>query len=176
MDQAEVALLRRVRMTVADAASARCEVELDGWPLLLVDRIGGCVRVNDLRSAAMFSHGVRLPSEAERLTVRAGAVGDELFVLVGDVVAVFVVPDVSAVHARRDPGRRVGHGSAPVRALGALPADARGSHVAITGFARLPGVACAPGSERAPARTAVAVRHAPPSRRRAAVARGGAGR
>ena len=95
MDQAEVALLRRVRMTVADAASARCEVELDGWPLLLVDRIGGCVRVNDLRSAAMFSHGVRLPSEAERLTVRAGAVGDELFVLVGDSVAVFVVPDVS---------------------------------------------------------------------------------
>ena len=95
MDQAEVALLRRVRMTVADAASARCEVELDGWPLLLVDRIGGCVRVNDLRSAAMFSHGVRLPSEAERLTVRAGAVGDELFVLVGDLVAVFVVPDVS---------------------------------------------------------------------------------
>ena len=95
MDQAEVALLRRVRMTVADAASARCEVELDGWPLLLVDRIGGCVRVNDLRSAAMFSHGVLLPSEAERLTVRAGAVGDELFVLVGDAVAVFVVPDVS---------------------------------------------------------------------------------
>ena len=90
-----MALLRRVRMTVADAASARCEVELDGWPLLLVDRIGGCVRVNDLRSAAMFSHGVRLPSEAERLTVRAGAVGDELFVLVGDAVAVFVVPDFS---------------------------------------------------------------------------------
>jgi hypothetical protein len=95
MDQAETALLRRVRMTVADAAAARCEVELDGWPLLLVDRIGGCVRVNDLRSAAMFSHGVRLPSEAERLTVRAGAVGDELFVLVGDAVAVFVVPDFS---------------------------------------------------------------------------------
>jgi hypothetical protein len=80
-------------MTVADAASARCEVELDGWPLLLVDRIGACVRVNDLRSAAMFSHGVRLPWEAERLTVRTGAVGDELFVLVGDLVAVFVVPD-----------------------------------------------------------------------------------
>ncbi|MEA2828512.1 MAG: hypothetical protein QOG43_2951 [Actinomycetota bacterium] len=96
MDQAEVALLRRVRMTVADAASARCVVDLDGWPLLLVDRIGGCVQVNDLRSEAMFSHGVRLPSEAERLTVRAGAVGDELFVLVGDAVAVFVVPDVSS--------------------------------------------------------------------------------
>ena len=89
--QAEVALLRRVRMTVADAASARCEVALDGWPLLLVDRIGGCVRVNDVRSAAMFSHGVRLPSEAERLTVRAGAVGDELFVLVGEAVAVYSV-------------------------------------------------------------------------------------
>jgi hypothetical protein len=95
MDREELALLRRVRMTVADAASARCEVELDGWPLLLVDRIGGCVRVNDLRSAAMFSHGVRLPSDAERLTVRAGAVGDELFVLVGDEVAVFLLPDVS---------------------------------------------------------------------------------
>ena len=35
------------------------------------------------------------PRTAERLTVRAGAVGDELFVLVGDAVAVFVVPDVS---------------------------------------------------------------------------------
>jgi hypothetical protein len=95
MDQAEGTLLRRVRMTVADAASARCEVDLDGWPLLLVDRIAGCVRVNDLRSASMFTHGVLLPSAAERLTVRAGAVGDELFVLVGDAVAVFVVPDVS---------------------------------------------------------------------------------
>jgi hypothetical protein len=43
----------------------------------------------------MFSHGVLLPSTAERLSVRAGTVGDELFVLVGDAVAVFVVPDVS---------------------------------------------------------------------------------
>jgi hypothetical protein len=94
MDQVEAALLRRVRMTVADAASARCVVDLDGWPLLLVDRVGGCVRVNDLRSAAMFAQGVLLPSTAERLTVRAGVVGDELFVLVGDSVAVFVVPDV----------------------------------------------------------------------------------
>ena len=96
MDQLEAALLRRVRMTVADAASARCEVDFDGWPLLLVDRIGACVRVNDLRSAAMFTHGVPLPSAAEHLTVRAGAVGDELFVLVGDAVAVFVLPDISA--------------------------------------------------------------------------------
>ncbi len=95
MDKAEAAVLRRVRLTVADAASARCQVDLDGWPLLLVDRIGGCVRVNDLRSAAMFSHGVLLPSTAEHLTIRAGAVGDELFVLVGDAVAVFVVPDFS---------------------------------------------------------------------------------
>jgi len=87
-------------MTVADAASARCEVCLDGWPLLLVDRIAGCVRVNDLRCAAMFSYGVTLPSTSGTLTVRAGAVGDELYLLVGDMAAVFVVPEVAeGVHA-----------------------------------------------------------------------------
>lgn len=100
MDHTERALLRRVRMTVADAASARCELCLDGWPLLLVDRIAGCVRVNDLRSAAMFTLGIMLPSTAGPLTVRAGAVGDELYLRVGDVAAVFVVPEVAeGVHA-----------------------------------------------------------------------------
>jgi len=85
MDDEERALLSRVRMTVEDAASARCELDLDGWPLLLVDRVAGCVRVNDLRSSAMFAHGVALPPTAGQLTVRAGAIGDELYVLLSDV-------------------------------------------------------------------------------------------
>ena len=33
------------------------------------------------------------------MTVRAGAIGDELYVLVGEVVAVFVVPEINGVHA-----------------------------------------------------------------------------
>lgn len=99
MDRAEAALLRRVRMTVADAALARGELHLDGWPLLLVDRIAGCVRVNDLRSSAMFTHGVTLPSAAGHLSLRAGAVADELYLLVGDVAAVFIVPEINGVHA-----------------------------------------------------------------------------
>jgi len=99
MDDEERALLSRVRMTVEDAASARCELDLDGWPLLLVDRVAGCVRVNDLRSSAMFAHGVALPPTAGHLTVRAGAIGDELYVLVGDVAAVFVVAEINGVHA-----------------------------------------------------------------------------
>ena len=61
MDDEERALLSRVRMTVADVTSGRCELDLDGWPLLLVDRVAGCLRVNDLRSSAMFAHGVALP-------------------------------------------------------------------------------------------------------------------
>lgn len=100
MDQGERSLLRRVRMTVADAAAARCQLDLDGWPLLLVDRLAGCVRVNDLRSSAMFTHHVLLPSTAVHVTVRAGAVGDELYLLVGEMAAVFVVPEIACgVHA-----------------------------------------------------------------------------
>ena len=92
-------MLSRVRMTVDDVTSGRCELDLDGWPLLLVDRVAGCVRVNDLRSSAMFAHGAALPPTAGNLTVRAGAIGDELYVLVGDVAAVFVVAEINGVHA-----------------------------------------------------------------------------
>jgi hypothetical protein len=86
-------------MTVADAAVARCELHLDGWPLLLVDRVSGCVRVNDLCSKAMFAHGAALPSAAGHLSVSAGVVADELYLLVGDVAAAFIVPEINGVHA-----------------------------------------------------------------------------
>jgi hypothetical protein len=99
MDDNERALLSRVRMTVPDVASGRCELDLDGWPLLLVDKVAGCVRVNDLGSSSIFADGVALPSTAGQLMVRAGAIGDELYVLVGDVAAVFVVAEINGVHA-----------------------------------------------------------------------------
>ena len=92
-------MLSRVRMTVDDVTSGRCELDLDGWPLLLVDRVAGCVRVNDLRSSAMFAHGVALPPTAGHVTVRAGAIGDDLYVLVGEAAAVFVIAEINGVHA-----------------------------------------------------------------------------
>ena len=93
MDAREAVLLRRARTTVADAATPTCELSLDGWPLLLVDRDLDIVAVNDLRSAQLFAHRVALPRCRGHMAVRVGAVGDELFVLLGDAAAVFVVPD-----------------------------------------------------------------------------------
>jgi hypothetical protein len=83
-------LLVRVRLSIADAGSACLEVHLDGWPLLLVDLDAATVRVNDLRSTAMFAHAVPLPKRSAEVGVRAGAVGDELYLLLGEVAAVFV--------------------------------------------------------------------------------------
>lgn len=99
MGPAEVAVLRRVRITVPDASLACCEVHLDGWPLLRVDGAAGTVEVNDLRASAMFGLSAVLPPADQPLTVRTGAVGSELFVLLDDVAAVFVVPEERGVHA-----------------------------------------------------------------------------
>jgi hypothetical protein len=44
--------------------------------LLLVDLDAAIVRVNDLRSAAMFAHTVPLPQRSAEVGVRAGALGD----------------------------------------------------------------------------------------------------
>lgn len=100
MDTTATALLRRVQMTVADAATDRVELRLDGWPLLVIDGAAGCVAVNDLRSSHLYAHVAPLPPGASRIAVRPGAVGDELFLLLGDVAAVFVVVDPTrATHA-----------------------------------------------------------------------------
>jgi hypothetical protein len=100
VDSRETALLRRVRTTIADAATPTCELSLDGWPLLLVDRDLDTVAVNDLRSAELFAHLVALPHCPGHMAVRVGVVGDELFVLLGKAAAVFVVQDTGrATHA-----------------------------------------------------------------------------
>ncbi len=93
-------LLARVRITVADAGAACLEVRLDGWPLLLVDLEAGTVRVNDLRRSTMFARGASVPTPSAEVGVRAGAVGDELYLLLGNAAAVFVaVGGRRAVHA-----------------------------------------------------------------------------
>lgn len=125
MDARETVLLRRVRTTVADAATPTCELSLDGWPLLLVDRDLDIVAVNDLRSAELFAHRVALPRCPGHMAVRVGAVGDELFVLLGDAAVVFVVPvtgrathaEVRIVHSadgRLLPDRAVRYRQVPV--------------------------------------------------------------
>lgn len=93
-------LLVRVRITVADAGAACLEVRLDGWPLLLVDLKASTVRVNDLRRSAMFAHGASVPELRAEVGVRTGAVGDELYLLLGAAAAVFVtVGGRRSVHA-----------------------------------------------------------------------------
>lgn len=99
MGPVEVAVLRRVRITVPDASLACCELHLDGWPLLRIDGAAGTVEVNDLRASARFGRSAVLPPADRPLTVRAGAVGGELFVLLDDLAAVFVVPEERGVHA-----------------------------------------------------------------------------
>ncbi|MEX2548452.1 MAG: hypothetical protein WD830_11810 [Chloroflexota bacterium] len=95
MDGTATALLGRVSVNMPDAAIGRLELHLDGWPLILVDADGGAVRVNDLRTSALFAHHARLPCEDIRLAVRTGAVGDELYVLLGELAAVFVTLDTA---------------------------------------------------------------------------------
>lgn len=90
MRACEASLLARVRITVADAGAACVHVGLDGWPLLLVDLDARTVAVNDLRRSAMFAHAAAIPATGCEVGVRAGAVGDELYLLVGDGAAVFV--------------------------------------------------------------------------------------
>jgi len=92
-------VLARVRLAMDDAGSARVQVRLDGWPLLVVDLDARTVRVNDLRRSTKFAHGAAIPAPCAEVGLRTGAVGDELYLLVGEVAAVFVAvgPD-TAVH------------------------------------------------------------------------------
>lgn len=93
-------LLGRVSLRMTDAASGHLELQLDGWPLLLIEADGRALRVNDLRTSALFAHHALLPRDGGSLAVRTGAVGDELYLLLGDTGAVFVVPDAGrATHA-----------------------------------------------------------------------------
>ena len=93
MDALATATLRRVSLTVPDAAAHGFELLLDGWPLLVVDLAAAAVRVNDLRASSKFAHAAPLPSTEARVTVRTGAVGDEVYVLLGEAAAVFLAPD-----------------------------------------------------------------------------------
>ena len=95
MDAIARALLGRVSVRMTDGDSCRLEVRLDGWPLLLVDVDDPAVRVNDLRTSCLFAHRATLPCCPRRLAVRTGAVADELYVLLSDIAAVFVVPDTA---------------------------------------------------------------------------------
>lgn len=100
MNGTATALLRRVRLVIADAAADRVELSLDGWPLLVVDGDAGSVGVNDLGSSRLYAHVARLPPTAGNIAVRTDAVGGELFMLLGDVAAVFVTLDPTrATHA-----------------------------------------------------------------------------
>lgn len=88
-----MATLRRVSLTVADASARRLELRLDGWPLLVVDLDAAAVRVNDLRASSQFAHAAPLPPAEPTIQVRAGAVGDEIYLLLGAAAAVFVLLD-----------------------------------------------------------------------------------
>ncbi len=58
------------------------------------------VRVNDLRRSAMFTHAASIPAPSAEVGVRTGAMGDELYLLLGDAASVFVaVAGDRAVHA-----------------------------------------------------------------------------
>lgn len=93
-------MLARVRLAMDDAGSACVQVRLDGWPLLAVDLDAGTVRVNDLRRSTMFAHGAAIPVPCDEVGLRTGAVGDELYLLLGEAAAVFVaVGPATAVHA-----------------------------------------------------------------------------
>src|SRR5438445_13697180 len=93
MDPLATARLRRVSLRVPDAAARRFDLQLDGWPLLDVDLDANGVRVNDLRASGQFGHTAPLPAIEPRVLIHTGAVGDELYVLLGEAAAVFVAPD-----------------------------------------------------------------------------------
>lgn len=94
-----MAVLRRVAITMPDAAARRLEVQLDGSPLVVIDLDDAAVYVSDRRAGVRVSHTVRLDVPDGHAVVRSGAVADEIYLLVGDVVALFVVPD--GEHATR---------------------------------------------------------------------------
>ena len=96
MPSRQAPLLARVRLSVADAGSARLEVGLDGWPLLLIDLDVGTVGVNELRRGTMFSYAVAIPRGSREIGVRTGAVGNELYLLLGEVAVFVDVPRLGA--------------------------------------------------------------------------------
>ncbi len=93
MDRAGSSLLRRARLEVADAERATMRLVLDGWPLVSVDLEAGRVAVNDLRNRAMYGHEVAVGAIGRDEELRAGAVGDELYLLVGEAATVFITPE-----------------------------------------------------------------------------------
>jgi hypothetical protein len=86
----DAGVLGRARVVV-EPAERRVELRVDGWPVVLVELEAGVVRVNDLGATAAFAHAAPLPGGGGGQVIRTGAVGDELYLLVGDVAAVFVV-------------------------------------------------------------------------------------
>ena len=93
MSGAPPGLLDRARLVVAAPDRAGAGLLLDGWPLVWVDLAGGTVAVNDLRQRAMYGHRTPLRPVTPDQELRLGAVGDELYLLVGDAATVFVTPE-----------------------------------------------------------------------------------
>lgn len=96
-------VLSRVDLRLV-ARPALVWLHLDGWPLVAIDVAAGQVGVNDLGSRSMFAHQARidaLPSGAllcgPVLTV--GAVGRELYVLIGQRAALFLDAEPGGIHA-----------------------------------------------------------------------------
>lgn len=88
-----MSLVRRARLQVPDDEGACVRLLLDGWPLVVVDIDAGRVAVNDLRNQAMFAHATLVGAIGRDQELRVGAVGEELYLLVGEVATVFVVPE-----------------------------------------------------------------------------------
>ncbi len=135
VDHMGQALLRRARLEVAGGDRPAVRLTLDGWPLVSVDLEGGWVAVNDLRRSAMYAHATPVGAIGRDQELRVGAVGDELYLLVGEVATVFVVPEPAPcshaevavvesdtgrlllernVRYRQVPSRRVSVGGRPV--------------------------------------------------------------
>ena len=91
MDAAAAALLDRARLAVAGPNEVR--LSLDGWPLVAVDLAAGEVAVNDLRSRHAFAHTVAVGPLGAEEELTLGAVGEELYLLVGGAACVFVIPE-----------------------------------------------------------------------------------
>jgi hypothetical protein len=82
-------LLGRVRLQVAGAGEVR--LSLDGWPLVAVDLAAGQVLVRD-RGDGPVGRSVAIGPVGAGEELCLGAVGDELYLLVGDAACVFVIP------------------------------------------------------------------------------------
>ena len=83
------ALLGRARLQVAGAGEVR--LSLDGWPLVAVDLAAGQVAVRD-RGDGPAGRSVAIGPVGAGEELCLGAVGDELYLLVGDAACVFVIP------------------------------------------------------------------------------------